>query len=484
VNQQVTTTPTHIFPPQLWTELSGAALILSEILWVSLFYQAITRSEKNLVLVVLVLAMVGMLSHYLSRLSSGRPDRAKTRNIISGVWILLCLAVSARLLYTSAEIPGLWQSFWHLGSDLFTYEQRTPASAHMIIIVLLILRGVRLARTPVTIGFNQTSFRLSAAAFLLFGTVYFSYLEPSSFIAFGLYLFLALCGMTFGRIAYLGQTRGGKLPPYGWSWFGNISLAILTIVTGAVSAGFLISGKIANYLATVVVSLLGALAVAAAYILTPILQVVIGFIMRMLERTPGSDLVVGPEAREGFNQAEEVAGNEAVLTNIVELLQSLLPVVILIIVVVLIVSSLGWRPWSRKPQAIEEEVVAIKPTINPKQKGTKGIFSRLMNPGRLLAAARIRRIYAQLMDLSAQLGERRPPATTPLEFLPKLAALFPAEKESVGIITHAYLNVRYGEAPEESKAVQDVVSAWKKVNQQGRQLLIKQKAAVRSRPRE
>jgi hypothetical protein len=484
MNQPAAAPQTNHFPPQFWTELSGTCLIASEALWIGLFYQALTQTASEPVLIVLVLAMIGLLSHYLARLSADKPGKARVRRVLSGIWIFFCLAMSAHLLYFGTEIPGLGGAFCRISSDLFRAEQRVPAFAHMLIVVMLIWRGVRLARSPITLGFSQTSFRLSAAAFLFFGTVYHHYLQPRSIVLFGLYLFLALSGMTFGRIAYLGQTRGGKLPPYGWSWLGKISIAVLGIVSVAVLTGISISGKAANTLATAVMSVLGAFAVAAAYILAPVMQVVIGFIMRLLERTPGSDLVVGPAMREGIRvPGEETANNEALLSNIVEILQALLPVGILIIVVVLILSSLGWKPWSRKPQAVEADTALIKPAKAHNQKETTSFIPGWVNPGRLLAAARIRRVYAQLMDLSARLENARPPAVTPLEFLPGLIILFPEERESVSIITNAYLDVRYGEVPEDPQAVQTVLTAWKQVNQKGRQLLAIKKAARRSRPR-
>jgi hypothetical protein len=484
MNQPAPAARTIHFPPQLWTELSGFALMISEVLWVSLFYQALTQTLSALPVIFAVLAAVVSLSHVLARLASGKPGKTRLRQILSGVWIFLCIAVSARLLYFGQDAPGLWASFWQVTTQLFSDEQRVPAFAHMLIVSMLILRGVRLARAPITIGFNQASFRLSAAALLLYGTIYRHLLTPAAFVVLGVYLFLALAGLTISRIAHLGQTRGGKLPPFGWSWLARISLAVLGVVSTAVLTGYLLSGKIAYTVATTVVSMLGLLAVAAAYILTPIMQVVIGFIMRLLERTPGSDLMPAPASREGFQRAvEEAANNEAVLENIMQLLRTILPVVILVIVVALILSSLGWRPFSRKPQSGEDDVSEVKPGAPPGEPQAKRLLPSWLNPNRILAAARIRRIYAQLMDLCAQLENARPPAVTPLEFLPKLMILFPEEYENVRTITHAYLRVRYGEVPEDPNEVHAVTAAWKQVQQRGRQLLGQKKAAARSRPR-
>ena len=97
--------------------------------------------------------------------------------------------------------------------------------------------------------------------------------------------------------------------------------------------------------------------------------------------------------------------------------------------------------------------------------------SRLRPGQRLLAAAKIRRIYSRLMDLTTKLGTPRPPAYTPLEFLPVLESLFVEGVDEVREITDAYLRVRYGELPESNQEVQMVESAWQRVNTLGKDLL-------------
>jgi hypothetical protein len=89
----------------------------------------------------------------------------------------------------------------------------------------------------------------------------------------------------------------------------------------------------------------------------------------------------------------------------------------------------------------------------------------------VLAAARIRRTYAQLMHLCRQLGIPRHPAVTPLEFLSVMLAAFPGCEQELEQITTAYQQVRYGEIPETGQAVQDVLSAWERVRQSGQAAL-------------
>ncbi len=97
----------------------------------------------------------------------------------------------------------------------------------------------------------------------------------------------------------------------------------------------------------------------------------------------------------------------------------------------------------------------------------------------LLAAARIRFVYSQLMDLCDRLGKPRPRAITPLEFLPRMDALFPLNHNELQIITNAYIKIRYGELPETDRDVDEVLEAWKTVNDLGKQMLDEQNAGKR-----
>jgi hypothetical protein len=106
---------------------------------------------------------------------------------------------------------------------------------------------------------------------------------------------------------------------------------------------------------------------------------------------------------------------------------------------------------------------------------------RLRNARQVLAAARIRRIYAHLMLLCERLDQPRPASRTPLEFLPNLEALFPGFKGELNTITEAYLRVRYGDLPELSEEVEAVELAWQNVSKVGNEKVKETKTARRSR---
>ncbi|MFN2153505.1 MAG: DUF4129 domain-containing protein [Anaerolineales bacterium] len=90
---------------------------------------------------------------------------------------------------------------------------------------------------------------------------------------------------------------------------------------------------------------------------------------------------------------------------------------------------------------------------------------------RVLAAARIRRIYAKLMLLCERLEAPRPEAQTPNEYLPTLKMLFPMHYAEVELMTDAYVRVRYGELPEGEQELRGIEAAWKRVREQGELVL-------------
>jgi hypothetical protein len=97
-------------------------------------------------------------------------------------------------------------------------------------------------------------------------------------------------------------------------------------------------------------------------------------------------------------------------------------------------------------------------------------LSRLGLGGKLRAAARIRRIYAQLMALSAELGSPRREWQTPLEYMVTLHGLFPEHSDELAAVTGAYVRVRYGELPESRSEVTRVERAWKALKAKGGEL--------------
>jgi hypothetical protein len=113
---------------------------------------------------------------------------------------------------------------------------------------------------------------------------------------------------------------------------------------------------------------------------------------------------------------------------------------------------------------------ALRRGINRLAENLEDIL-RLNQARRMLAAARIRRIYAHLLNLSSKLDRPRQASQTPLEYLPSLERLFPGLSGQLATITGAYMQVRYGELPETSEELEQVEAAWKQVSDAGEEQL-------------
>jgi hypothetical protein len=97
------------------------------------------------------------------------------------------------------------------------------------------------------------------------------------------------------------------------------------------------------------------------------------------------------------------------------------------------------------------------------QQAADGFSRRLNRRERIMATEKIRKIYAQLLELSEELGHSRPASITPLEFLPELDAQFSDLSEDLRVITTAYVDIRYGELPETQGQLEAVENAWQRV---------------------
>jgi len=145
---------------------------------------------------------------------------------------------------------------------------------------------------------------------------------------------------------------------------------------------------------------------------------------------------------------------------------------ILLLVLVGLLFLLVWKPWQmRATRDLGGSDLPFQPRFALPQFILKRLGERFTHGQRLLAAARVRWIYAQLMRLCAALGQPRPVALTPIEFLPRLVSLFPEQARQLKAITDAYLRVRYGMMPETQAEVDELMVDWKQVKQAGVPLL-------------
>jgi hypothetical protein len=246
------------------------------------------------------------------------------------------------------------------------------------------------------------------------------------------------------------------------------------VVGAAVVSGWLLGGQIGLLLAAAFLTSMALLTGVVLFFLSPIILLLVGFLPKIEEIIARAIPSIKLEGLQALaNTAVETAQDFAT-RNAIDISQTGKALTILLILVALLaLIFISLRRAQVRLQIVGEtdvEQIGGRPAgKNGESSGKRktGFF----NARQALAAARIRRIYAQLMDLAEKLGVSRPASQTPLEYLPRLQSLFPEESGNVSTITDAYLRIRYGELPELDEEVRKVTQAWKQVQANGRKKL-------------
>jgi hypothetical protein len=475
----------HLFQPipniryRLWSEAALLAIMIMELSWVTAWYNTTAHPAVGLAVITPVLASGLFISHWLARLMRAHNWRMAFRRAIFLFWLFIYLFISLKvLLYSQVSLSPL---------ELVTQPLRTIFSSqsgdrdfwHFLVLSLLVLRGITLSNAPVDHHRVSGSLQLGLLMYLLFGIAN-SQSHPLATVAvLFFYLFISLIGLSAAGIADLSDLRGGKLPRFSSGWSLGIVLASLSVVGLAVLLGWIMSGRFvlqmisefASVIITVLFFLLALVLIPLLLLTQFVLNYLKDFIFRLFDQKIFEDLAnfLGKQV----NQQQESIQN---LLQVNNTLRTIIVVGVLFIAFLAILIALQARP--RRRRLVGEETSQIIDESNLKFKFPNILqinVARFSRGRRWLAAAQIRRIYAQLMELCEKLGKARPAAATPLEFLQTLEMLFPGENACLALITQAYLKVRYGELPENPQEVQTVIDAWAHIKSRGRKAWVEKK---------
>ena len=301
-----------------------------------------------------------------------------------------------------------------------------------------------------------------------------SFYRPG-FGVFVLFLFSGLMAVVFARVSYVGINKGSSKNPFDLRWLSSVFGILGGTVTLAALAGSLLTGQYRlfldflasaiKFLIAVTVFILGIPGLLVSLLITPFV--------------PWLKMLV-PESNETFNldtlsQMFDLSEAENLPPISISIQTICFWALVLLLVVVLIARirrTLQARRYSTtlEPELLLRRGEAREIIRKALQDALNGLAARLRPARRLIAAARIRRIYTQLMDLSEQLNCPRPESATPYEFLPALGELFTTQTEDLRVITEAYVRVRYGEFPESMAEIELVESAWQRLLETGQRL--------------
>lgn len=466
-----------------------------ELSWVVPWYRSLTPATYAVspMRAFLVLASLFLSVHMVVRLMNFLRLRLDLRR-----WVLLILFVACVLVGLKTLLyPN--ESVWFgelLSRPLRSFNDYAVVIPDEFVVTLVVLltcwRGMSLAQEfiePLTVLRN---FQMGILLFIAYIFILTNVTGETPGLFLYIFLFAALIAMGAARIGVLSTLRGGGGSPFDRRWSAGMLMATLCVVGLAALAARLASEG--GLLEQIGAATLGIIILFAVVVISP----AIFFLPVLIQRFPG----LSGRLVEFVDNLREIRANLFGIaqnlfglldrTGFLDFVPALKPVllwsVILGVGFVILLQISRWLSKDRQGRSEERESLLGRGDLlrliqealrNQLRKASEGLMGavRLRHSQRLLAAARIRRIYSQLMDLSAELDTPRPSAKTPLEFLPDMSRLFPAYEDNLADITQAYLRVRYGELPETLQEVQEVERAWARIAAAGQELVGRKKQA-------
>jgi hypothetical protein len=305
-----------------------------------------------------------------------------------------------------------------------------------------------------------------------------------------LFALSGLVAVGAARAASLSQLRGANQEPLTMNWLvGMLAIAVGTVGAAAALAVFL-SGQPSGWIITLVLWAVRLTLAAVLIVVSPILLAVL-FAFSWLASLIDDSPVLQAMQEELVEVVQTLAEFLFTVGGFLQDLWLALPsipwikplmlwtFIALVLIVIYRRFGVRWRiPFLAKEGFHPSESETLPSDLlasmkNWLEQGAQRLgqqLTRLGVGGKLVAAARIRRIYLQLMTLSAELGAPRLEWQTPLEFMVTLHGLFPDHGDALVAVTGAYVRIRYGELPESRSELTRVEKAWKELKTKGQQL--------------
>jgi hypothetical protein len=461
--ENIQTEPRRLILQDLWSELASVSLYLSEIIWVSAIYCILFNRPFEVLKIGLATGILGFIGYFLTRFLFSRKLSKKLIFSFISAWILAALLIFIKWII----FEGSSLTFSKVIIEPFiTLISQPTLQSHlwqMIVAVMLFQRGFTLGSCSPHTWRTIKSFQVGMLMFLFYGlTTAWDHILKN-LIPFLAYLFVILIAMNTARLSELENAQNSRTPAFKKSWLlGMIGLAIGTVVLGS-GMGWLLGITFVNFSTSVINVLYGIVIVFLIIVFAPLIGL-IALLMPWLSNLI-SKLINGKFGVEqlSFLQQLNQLDPERAARVANTLNQTVIIVLVVLLMIIIIAAIFGIRNRRRKtyPKLTEEAMQLIsdrktrKLTYSP-----RFLQSRLDQALRWLAAARIRRIYQQLMGYCLKLDNPRLPAFTPLEFLPQLIHLFPEYPDQLTLLTETYLRVRYGEVPETLEEMKMIVLAW------------------------
>ena len=469
----------------LWQLVTIIAVMVMNVSWVSLIYKLLVEDNATIGIPLLFGSMI--MAAYLAtrvmeflRLDPPIPQVTLFAILVVavflGIWLII-RSINGSVL--RAEDTLSFSDFSYLA---------TPLVITLAMVVLLWRRGMNLARHPVGPRAVQRDFRLGILVFLVAGVISMRLNYQLPIFEVALFFVFSLLAMSGARLSAISHLRGGVGVPFDRRWlFGIAAMAVGTTLIIGVIAGFA-GNVLAGVVAVLFTGLVSLLAYVFMLIMWPIILLLLPPLTALLEKFAlfiqglglSEEAEIRPADVEGLIEslAEETV-RPAWIDDLNTVLGGILILGVFLVIIAFVLTGLRRMSARRKlPSALHPDDVssigslgsALRDAFKIRAEQIAAGLSRLRPGSRMLAAFRIRRIYGKLMNLSEDLGFPRHPSCTPREFLPVLEGHFPSLQTELALITDSYVRVRYGEFPETHEEVEDVETAWLRIQAEAKQL--------------
>jgi hypothetical protein len=448
----------------LWTELASSVLYLSEVIWASTLFCILFNYPLQYLHVGFAFGTLGFIGYILSRVLQSINLNKNILLLLNVSWILIALGLFLNWVVFPYNQMGFFQDLIEPFINATSQTLLQSRLLQMVFALLLFRRGTTLANSMPHTWRAVRSFQLGMLMFVFFGLTTSWENIVQNLLPFILYLFTALIAMSTSRLSELVSNLGSRQPAFKKSWLlGIFSIAIATILLGT-TVGWLFGITLADFSQQVINVIYGIGIVILMIIFSPLIAL-IALLLPWLSKLV-SGLISDKFGLEQLIAFQQITQQDA--QKVLQVNNSVNKVVTIILVflflVVLVITVIVVRNRRRRSVSNGEDVLlnalALRKSLKTGGGASDFFRSRLDQARRWLAAARVRRIYQQLMEICEKLDSPRLPAFTPLEFLPQVVKLFPEQQTELELITQTYNRVRYGEVPETYEEMHDLVNAW------------------------
>ncbi len=428
------------------------------------------------------LLLVQLLALNLTRLLSAvrLPVRKQRLWMVAGM-LLTFLFTMRLMLY---PIGGLFNFDWLAAFYGNIAEADNLLWLRDIIVFVLTLivwwRGLRLATRQFHLSRAGSRLRIGVLLFVPSSIWYVNGRAQETIIPFILLFFLmGLTAVALVRAEEVSSAHSDSAASLRPRWLLLIFGAAWGTVTAVGIIAAVISGQIALLISdwlspvwTAVYLLWATVKETMLYLITPFLLLTGLFVELMVNLLNGLFTNMGmddlqmpviPPAEATEAAAEATA---ELLTVTTTSSNSKVTTILLMVAGILFVALLLGKMFREATLIARENSEGKRPLAGetlPHMSLTERLLSRLGLLKNWKTAVSIRRLYQQMEKAASQAGYPRAAAETPYEYQTTLAQAWPEQTAETSQITTAYVNVRYGEFPENNAEIDALKQAWKRL---------------------